>query len=41
MTDLVKLMSTLVSPDGRILIPGIEEMVGPATAEEKLVLESS
>lgn len=35
MTDLIKLMSTLVTPDGNILVPGIEEMVKPADEEEK------
>jgi Cys-Gly metallodipeptidase DUG1 len=34
MTDLVALMSRLVNPAGRILIPGIEEMVREPTADE-------
>jgi Cys-Gly metallodipeptidase DUG1 len=37
MTDLIAIMSKLVDPTGRILIPGIEEMVPPATDEEKCV----
>lgn len=35
MTDLIILMSKLVTPDGRILIPGVEEMVPPPDEEEK------
>jgi Cys-Gly metallodipeptidase DUG1 len=35
MTDLIKLMSKLVDSDGKILIPGVEEMVEPASEEEK------
>jgi hypothetical protein len=38
MTDLIALMSKLVSPDGKILIPGVEEMVEAASDEEKYVL---
>jgi Cys-Gly metallodipeptidase DUG1 len=38
MTDLIALMSKLVSPDGKILIPGVEEMVEAASEEEKYVL---
>lgn len=34
MTDLVKLMSQLVDGDGKILIPGIDEMVAPVTQKE-------
>jgi Cys-Gly metallodipeptidase DUG1 len=34
MTDLIALMSKLVDPSGKILIPGIEEMVQPPTQEE-------
>lgn len=34
MTDLVKLMATLVGCDGTILIPGINESVAPVTKEE-------
>ena len=37
MTDLIAIMSKLVDPSGRILIPGIEEMVEPATDEERFV----
>jgi len=35
MTDLVRVMSTLVSPDGKILIKGIDDLVAPLTDEEK------
>ncbi|KAH7925338.1 CNDP dipeptidase [Leucogyrophana mollusca] len=34
MTDLVKLMSKLVDHDGKILIPGVDEMVPPPDEEE-------
>jgi len=34
MTDLIKIMGSLVDPDGKILIKGIEELVAPLTAEE-------
>ncbi|KAI9569343.1 CNDP dipeptidase [Boletus coccyginus] len=34
MTDLIKLMSKLVDPNGRILIPGIEAMVPPPDEQE-------
>lgn len=37
MTDLIKIMSRLVDPDGTILIPGVREMVGEPDAEEKWV----
>ena len=37
MTDLIAIMSKLVDPTGKILIPGIEEMVEPATDEERSV----
>lgn len=35
MTDLVKLLSTLVTSQGDILIKGVDEMVPPADEEEK------
>jgi Cys-Gly metallodipeptidase DUG1 len=35
MTELVHLMSTLATPKGEILIPGIKDLVAPLTAEEK------
>jgi Cys-Gly metallodipeptidase DUG1 len=35
MTDLIKLMSRLVDPDGKILVPGVDDMVEPASEEEK------
>lgn len=35
MTDLVRLMSTLVDVNGKILIPGVDDMVVAADAEER------
>lgn len=35
MTDLVRLLATLVDTDGKIKIPGIYELVAPLTEEEK------
>lgn len=35
MTDLVRILGKLVDTDGRILIPGIDELVAPVTEEEK------
>lgn len=35
MTDLVRLLSTLVNTDGQILIPGINDLVAPVTEVEK------
>jgi Cys-Gly metallodipeptidase DUG1 len=35
MTDLMAIMSKLVTPQGEILIPGINEMVAPVTEDEK------
>ena len=35
MTDLVRVMATLVDGDGKILIPGINELVAPLTSEEQ------
>jgi Cys-Gly metallodipeptidase DUG1 len=40
MTDLFHLFSRLVTNDGKILIPGIEERVKPLTAEERCLLET-
>lgn len=37
MTDLIHLMGQLVSPTGKILIPGVDEMVPPPTEEEKAI----
>lgn len=34
MTDLIKVMSQLVDSDGKILVPGIDEMVAPLTEKE-------
>lgn len=34
MTDLVKVLSQLVTPQGEILVPGIKELVQPLTPEE-------
>lgn len=35
MTDLVRVMASLVDTDGKILIPGIKDLVAPVTAEEQ------
>ncbi|KAJ9097379.1 hypothetical protein QFC19_006849 [Naganishia cerealis] len=35
MTDLVLLMSKLVSPEGKIMIPGLMDLVEPLTEEER------
>ena len=35
MTDLVLLMSKLVNTDGSILVPGVDDMVKAADADEK------
>ena len=35
MTDLVRILAKLVDTDGKILIPGINELGAPVTAEEK------
>ena len=35
MTDLIQIMSRLVTPDGSILVPGVEDLVAAADAEEK------
>jgi len=35
MTDLVRVMASLVDTNGKILVPGINEMVAPVTNEEK------
>lgn len=37
MTDLVRVLGKLVDTNGKIQIPGINEMVAPVTAEEKAV----
>lgn len=37
MTDLIHLMSRLVTPQGDILIPGVEELVAPLAPGEKYV----
>ncbi|KAF9045441.1 hypothetical protein BJ165DRAFT_1477418 [Panaeolus papilionaceus] len=39
MTDLISLLNTLVQPDGKILVPGVDEMVPPADEEEKAIYE--
>ena len=38
MTDLIAVLSKLVSPDGKILVPGVDEMVKPADEDEKWVI---
>ena len=35
MTDLIQLMSKLVTPDGTILVPGVDDMVSIADVEER------
>lgn len=35
MTDLVTLLGKLVAPDGRILVPGVDDMVDAADEEER------
>lgn len=35
MTDLVALLGKLVAPDGKILIPGVDDMVNAADDDEK------
>ncbi|KAI0768251.1 CNDP dipeptidase [Trametes elegans] len=39
MTDLISLMGKLVAPDGTILIPGVDDMVPSADAEERQLYE--
>lgn len=34
MTDLMAVMSKLVTPDGTILIPGVKDMIAPAGEKE-------
>ncbi|KIM92403.1 hypothetical protein PILCRDRAFT_122062 [Piloderma croceum F 1598] len=40
MTDLVKLMSRLVDPDGKILIPGVDEMVDAPSEAERAIYDN-
>ena len=40
MTDLVKLMSTLVDSNGKILVDGVMDTVKPVTPEEEALYES-
>jgi Cys-Gly metallodipeptidase DUG1 len=40
MTDLFALFSKLVTPQGKILIPGINENVAPLTDEERKLYEA-
>lgn len=40
MTDLVRIMAGLVDGRGKILIPGIDEMVAPLTKEEKALYDN-
>lgn len=40
MTDLVRVMSQLVDSQGKILIPGIKEMVAPLTDEENKLYDA-
>ncbi|KAF8182258.1 hypothetical protein K438DRAFT_1975782 [Mycena galopus ATCC 62051] len=39
MTDLIALMGQLVSPDDKILVPGVDDMVTIAGAEERAIYE--
>jgi Cys-Gly metallodipeptidase DUG1 len=39
MTDLIALMGRLVSPDGSILVPGVDDMVSAADEEERAIYE--
>lgn len=39
MTDLIALMSKLVTPQGEILVPGIKELIAPVTADEQSKFE--
>ncbi|KAA1470627.1 CNDP dipeptidase [Dentipellis sp. KUC8613] len=39
MTDLIAIMSKLVDPSGKILIPGVDEMVPGPTPEEQAIYE--
>jgi Cys-Gly metallodipeptidase DUG1 len=38
MTDLIQLMSKLVTPKGKILVPGVNELVAPLTDAERYAL---
>ena len=40
MTDLIALMSKLIDREGNILIPGVDDMVSAADAEERCVARS-
>lgn len=35
MTDLIALLGKLVAPDGKILVPGVDDMIGVADNEER------
>ena len=41
MTDLIHVMSRLVTPHGQILVPGVEDLVAPLSDEEKYILPLS
>jgi nonspecific dipeptidase len=41
MIDVVHLMSKLVAPNGKILVPGLQEMVRPMEAEEKATYDAA
>ena len=42
MTDLIALLGKLVTPDGHILVPGVDDMVTAADSEERCrVIETS
>lgn len=41
MTDLIQILSKLVTPDGKILIPGVYDLVAPLTEQERFVSRRS
>jgi Cys-Gly metallodipeptidase DUG1 len=40
MTDLIQLMSKLVTSKSKILVPGVNELVAPVTDEERYSISS-
>ena len=40
MTDLIKIMGTLVETDGKILVDGVMDSVKPLTKEEEALYEN-
>ena len=35
MTDLIAILGKLVAPDGKILVPGVDDMIVVAVSEER------